>query len=288
MKRIYATPHDFVRRMHDDRHRLKFDLSSTPMSFRPRAGWLVDSPGVDQHLFYFCMSGSILVRVRHILLSLRQGDGVWVSPDVPYRLESGSPDRTSVTRFRMTLHAAGSGRVALKTDFVISRNPLSIPSWVEVVRQESCVVTPVASHALRCALGGLLVSAFVSRADVPLEKSGERRLSLLQIRALLEWLQSLPPDARPSSAELAVRLKLSRDYTNELCRATFGISAERWLIQQRIHAAAQRLAESALNVSEVAQEYGYSSLFFFSRQFRSVLGLSPREWLSRIHSQPES
>ena len=80
---------------------------------------------------------------------------------------------------------------------------------------------------------------------------------------------------------MARKLQLSRDYMNRLCRATFGISAERWLICQRIRSAAQRLAESTLNVSQIAEEYGYTSLYFFSRQFRQVMGCSPVEWRRR-------
>lgn len=68
---------------------------------------------------------------------------------------------------------------------------------------------------------------------------------------------------------------------NRLCRATFGISAVRWLIRQRIRSAAQRLAESTLNVSQIAEKYGYTSLYFFSRQFRQVMGCSPVEWRRR-------
>jgi AraC-like DNA-binding protein len=74
---------------------------------------------------------------------------------------------------------------------------------------------------------------------------------------------------------------MSADYFNRLCRATLNMSAERWVIKQRVEAAAARLVESDRSIGEVADEYGYSSLYFFSRQFRMVQGVSPREFRAR-------
>ena len=94
-------------------------------------------------------------------------------------------------------------------------------------------------------------------------------------------MQMLPAATHPDTSEMARQLQLSRDYMNRLCRATFGISAERWIITQRIRSAAQRFSESTLNVSQISEEYGYASLYFFSRQFRQVMGCSPSEWKRR-------
>jgi AraC-like DNA-binding protein len=52
-------------------------------------------------------------------------------------------------------------------------------------------------------------------------------------------------------------------------------------MRQRLHYAAQRLLESGLNVTEAALELGYSDVFLFSRQFKQVLGCSPRTYRQR-------
>jgi AraC family transcriptional regulator, arabinose operon regulatory protein len=44
---------------------------------------------------------------------------------------------------------------------------------------------------------------------------------------------------------------------------------------------AQRLAESRESIGRIAAEFGYPDAFFFSRQFRAVMGCSPSTWRGR-------
>jgi len=154
-------------------------------------------------------------------------------------------------------------------------------AWLEAVRQESYLPALHPSRSLRCAVAGLLSITFLQHSALPEQAAGKRKLSPAQIRILNEWMQMLPAATHPDTSEMARQFQLSRDYTNRLCRATFGMSAERWIITQRIRSAAQRFSESTLNVSQIAEEYGYASLYFFSRQFRQVMGCSPSEWKRR-------
>ena len=50
----------------------------------------------------------------------------------------------------------------------------------------------------------------------------------------------------------------------------------------RLEEACRRLRTGRVNVSEVAYELGYSSLPAFSRQFRSRLGITPREYMRTV------
>ncbi len=57
------------------------------------------------------------------------------------------------------------------------------------------------------------------------------------------------------------------------------------LVEQKKLACLQnhvRLLESQLNISEVAQEFGHRDIVFFSRQFKQVLGRSPRTYRRRV------
>ncbi len=57
-------------------------------------------------------------------------------------------------------------------------------------------------------------------------------------------------------------------------------------MRERIRSAAARLADSTLNVSEVATEHGYRDLTLFSRQFRQIMGTSPRAYRRRGSGSP--
>jgi AraC-like DNA-binding protein/mannose-6-phosphate isomerase-like protein (cupin superfamily) len=260
---------------------LHLELSGMPVDFRPRVDWRVQLDGIQEHLFYFCLQGSLQVEVGDASESLSSGDAVWISPSQRFRLSSPDPRHARISRFRLQLKDAKGRRVALETRYLRSVPASAYFGWLEVLRQECVLTSGAPPLELRCALAGLLGAAFREKLGGDLSGSEGRKLSITQIRILQDWLHQIEPHARPDSGALAARLQLSRDYFNRLCHATFGVSAERWLIRQRIEAAAMRLIESNRSVSEVADEYGYSSLYFFSRQFRQVLGLSPTSYRSQ-------
>lgn len=284
MKRLRVSPETFVGHLLNENNTLRFELSAMPMDFRPREGWLAEAPGIPHHLFYFCKKGSMKADVGGHMVDLKAGDAIWIGPEIPFRLESDEPVVTSLARFRLRVEKSRSFIFALKIDFIVARNAQLSTAWLEAVRQESYLPALRPSRSLRCAVAGLLSITFFQNPTSPSQSESERKLSPTQIRILNEWAQKIPAAGHPDTSEMARQLQLSRDYMNSLCRATFDISAERWLINQRIRSAAQRFSESTLNVSQVAEEYGYTSLYFFSRQFRQVMGCSPTEWKRRSAS----
>lgn len=57
-----------------------------------------------------------------------------------------------------------------------------------------------------------------------------------------------------------------------------GITIEKYLILQKIEKAKELLFYNELNISEIAHQLNYSSSQHFSRQFKSVSGLTPSEF----------
>ena len=55
-----------------------------------------------------------------------------------------------------------------------------------------------------------------------------------------------------------------------------------WIVAQRIQQASHLLIDSDLPINRIAELYGYDSLYFFSRQFKQVTGLSPRAYANYI------
>ena len=79
-------------------------------------------------------------------------------------------------------------------------------------------------------------------------------------------------------SEAAESARLSPAYFSRLFRATFNTSPRRWILEERIRHAAQWMSDSELNVSEVAYRLGYENPHLFSRQFKSVFGMSPKAY----------
>lgn len=273
-------PKHFFAQLLDLRNTLIFDLCATPADFRPRPDWAVRSEGLASHLFYFCIRGTLDATVEEQAHTLKMGEGIWINAGAAFSLRSPDTSHTLISRFRLGLQTPEKRPILLNQPTLISGNIQD--QWLELVKRESCLPDELPSGALRCALAGLIADAFLEQPSIK-SRGNEGKLHKSQIRLLALWWQELPAHSRPTSADLAKQLSLSRDHTNRLFRKTFGFSAEHWLIQIRIRAAAQRLVETTQSISEVADDFGYNSLFYFSRQFSMIMGCSPSAWRQRPH-----
>lgn len=61
-------------------------------------------------------------------------------------------------------------------------------------------------------------------------------------------------------------------------RATFGETPHRYLQRRRVERAMALLRRRDLSVTDVCMTVGFSSLGTFSRTFREIVGISPREY----------
>ena len=77
---------------------------------------------------------------------------------------------------------------------------------------------------------------------------------------------------------LADECGLSVSHFARSFRRTFGTSAHRYLIFQRVEMAKTLLATSDRSLSEVALEAGFSDQAAFSRTFKVLVGTSPGQW----------
>jgi len=107
----------------------------------------------------------------------------------------------------------------------------------------------------------------------------ERERPAAKLSATLSYLEK-HIDKPVKVAELAKRAGMSeRSFFRDFQR-TVGVSPAEYLLKARISHASDRLAygEPDRRISEIAQECGFDDSNYFSRAFRKVMGLSPREY----------
>lgn len=94
------------------------------------------------------------------------------------------------------------------------------------------------------------------------------------IRAGLDYLKHHWDENTPVS-ELAAMCGMSECYFRRLFGRFAGMNPVRYRLLIRISAAKSMLAAGDMNVGEVAEAVGFKDCFYFSRVFKSIVGVSP-------------
>ncbi len=78
--------------------------------------------------------------------------------------------------------------------------------------------------------------------------------------------------------DLAAICNLDRSYFGKIFKEIMGQSPQEFLIHYRMARAAEQLSGTALSIGEIGRNVGYQNQLHFSRAFKSVYGIAPREY----------
>ena len=119
------------------------------------------------------------------------------------------------------------------------------------------------------------IVAFLARAYSKLPVTTRRPVT--QISELLGYLER--HFAEPLTIEDLMRVAhMSQTSLFRLFRQIMGRSPIDYLIRLRIQRAAQLLRREPLRIKEASEAVGFTDSNYFTRQFRKVMGVSPREY----------
>jgi AraC-like DNA-binding protein len=97
------------------------------------------------------------------------------------------------------------------------------------------------------------------------------------VRGSAEWMrQHLAQPAQLS--DLARRAGLSVPHYAAMFRQVLGYAPIDYWLRLRVQRACEQLVTTDRRVAEVAESLGFNDPFYFARQFRRVMGASPREY----------
>lgn len=100
--------------------------------------------------------------------------------------------------------------------------------------------------------------------------------TIAQIKKLvIELVHYKEPIATKYSAYLSEQLQHDYTYLSKLFSEVEGITIEHYIIKQKIERAKELLVYDELNLSEIADQLGYSSVAHLSAQFKKITGLTP-------------
>ncbi len=237
--------------------------------------WLVCSGRIDLH----DSQGKVRVLTRGAVVLLRPGE------DFELRVVGDEPYTNAFIHFDLV---DAQGRVA-----PISR--LTLPPTVGYVQDSYFFEAtmrrimflqynprPSEAQASRQLAGYLLKGLlrdydFAQKIFAEMPLAGIEKHHQQKAEAALSWIY-LHPEVRISAAELAKKFGYSQRHFRRIFYQTHGKTPGQIFIEVRIDRAKKLLIGSALNVSEIALSLNYENVFYFSRQFHQVTGLSPMEF----------
>lgn len=84
-----------------------------------------------------------------------------------------------------------------------------------------------------------------------------------------------------SIEEIAAVCGINRSYFGKIFRNAMGRSPQEFLMHYRMVKAAELLKLTSLSIANIGSAVGYENQLHFSRAFKGVYGISPREWRNR-------
>ncbi|MEM1213059.1 MAG: AraC family transcriptional regulator [Planctomycetota bacterium] len=253
----------------DERKRLDFQVyGKTAVA----ADWSFHDRVLDEHLLYSVYGSQFVCTTTTGAVTLGPGALLWLSPGVAHTVHNADPDRpTTLFHFRFRLGPPARP----KPPAVIVTQPglHTLHPSADLLLEELTLDRPHRSLRVRTLLLGMLIDTARAVRESATRGGLEPRHRL----AVLRLIEN-DPVVRTTPAELAEHVGMSHDYFARRFRVSFHESPRRWLVRQRVRRAASRLIESSLTVSQVADEFDYTDLFQFSRQFKLITGLSPRAY----------
>lgn len=82
--------------------------------------------------------------------------------------------------------------------------------------------------------------------------------------------------------ELAERCGISQSYLKKIFIKKFDLPPAKYIIQLKINYACELLRSDIYNITQVAEHCGYDNVYYFSRQFKEYIGVSPKTFATRV------
>ena len=122
----------------------------------------------------------------------------------------------------------------------------------------------------------LFLDLLMQSAPVP-RPAANRKMSDYYIKEAINFIeQNFQNDI--SIENVAAVCGINRSYLGRIFRTSTGRSPQEFLISYRMTKAAELLKLTALSVGDIGRAVGYENPLHFSRAFKNVYGVSPREW----------
>ena len=241
----------------------------------------------NHYLFHYVISGRGVLYADDNAYTIEGGHGFLIVPGVPTTYVADREDPWEYTwiefdglRARESLSLAGVSR----------HQPVYTPLNREAGRlleeQMLYIVNHSQASPIRQIGQGFLFLDQLVQSSAGQRPQTQRRLRDFYMKEALSFIeQNYQRDI--SIEEIAAFCGLNRSYFGKVFRDTMGESPQAFLLHYRMARAAQLLKESTLPISVISAMVSYANQLHFSRAFKSVYGVAPRDYRATHFVQPQ-
>lgn len=175
----------------------------------------------------------------------------------------------------------------IETAYQIFDSPLNDPELKGLHRRKGTAVPVGSEQVLKNTLELLLIDMLQNQqppiqrpAATAFRRTGDLELYAKALRLFEERLQ-----APLSMEEICGCLLVGRSRLQKLFHEKTGSGVMDNFARMKIQYARQMIREGRFNFTEIAEYLGYSSLYFFSRRFKSITGMTPTQYSKSIQAK---
>ena len=262
----------------DGRHPLLRDLMVTRAGYFPKAqGHEVQRETFDEYLVIYCVDGAGWIRLGHRQWTVGKGDIVFLQPDMAHGYGAAPENPWSIHWAHFNgRHARHFLELA---DISSSRPMITVGERFNLVALFNQILTTLqlgyslhflisAAAGLHQVLSGVALQAVY--APPPPYKD-------LNVQRIIQFMAANV--TRPYTLdELAAEANLSPSHFARTFKKKTGYAPIDYFIRLKIQKACELLETTDQQVGEIGHGLGYPDLYYFSRLFKKVVGLSPRQY----------
>ena len=114
--------------------------------------------------------------------------------------------------------------------------------------------------------------------------SGFSKRHYLKIRPAVEYICDRFLQEELSVSALAAMCDMKESYFQRLFKEKYGVSPKKYVIQRKIDHACELLRLERYTVTQIAELCNFSDVYFFSRQFKEYMGITPTQFIKNYRS----
>ena len=234
----------------------------------------------NHYLFHYVIAGRGVLMANEKRYEITGGHGFLI---VPGQITTYTADSRAPWEYTWLEFDGLRAHESLNLAGISGSQPIYTPQNAEAGRRLQEEMLYIVNHAdaspIHLIAHGFLFLDQLVQASSGRHAPSEYRLRDFYIKEALTFIeQNFQRDI--SIEEIAAVCGLNRSYFGKVFREAVGESPQAYLLHYRMARAAQLLKETRLSVGEIAAQVSYANQLHFSRAFKNVHGVAPREYRS--------